>query len=93
MEIADVMFQRIGSQENIFKYMREEFDVDGLVSYKFEDVDESVEHPNPKWIKQGKKIHKLKKEQNTNLIKLSNLLFFEESKSIQKTIITTRSTE
>ena len=86
IEIADVMFQRIGSLENVFKYMREEFDVDGLVSCKFENVDESIEHPNPKWIKQEKKIKKLKKEQNINLIKLSKLLFFEESKSIFETI-------
>ena len=85
-EIADIMFHRIGSQENIFKYMRQEFDVDGLVSYKFEDVSESVTHPNPKWTKQEKKISKIRKRQNGLLAKKSKEFLFEKSKSIKEAI-------
>ncbi len=86
VEIADIMFNRIGSQENIFKYMREEFDVDGLVSYKFEDVDENTFHPNPQWIKQEKKIAKLRKKEMKLLAKISKKMIFEESTFIKETI-------
>lgn len=40
------MFNR-WRQENFFKYMREEFAIDGLVEYGCEGVDPSLERPNP----------------------------------------------
>ena len=85
-EIADVIFQRIGSQENIFKYMRREFDIDGLASYKFVDVDEEIEHPNPLRKKQEKKINKLNTQRKGLLCKISDNLLFEESKIIKNMI-------
>ncbi len=84
--IADVMFQRIGSQENIFKYMRREFDVDGLVSYEFENVDKNIEHPNPLRKKQEKKINKLNTKRKVLLCKISDNLLFEEKKIIKNII-------
>ena len=47
VKTAEILFSRIGSQENIFKYMRAEFDIDALSCYEFESVDPAVEHPNP----------------------------------------------
>jgi len=47
VKTAEILFSRIGSQENIFKYMRSEFDIDALSCYEFESVDPAVEHPNP----------------------------------------------
>jgi prepilin-type processing-associated H-X9-DG protein len=85
-EIANVIFHRIGYQENIFKYMREEYDVDGLVSYDFVNVDEDVEHPNPKYIKQEKKLNKLNKNIRTLLSKCSTNIFIEESQKLEKII-------
>jgi len=84
--IADLMFQRIGSQENIFKYMRREFDIDGLVSYNFEDVDENIEHPNPLWKKQEKIITKLNTQRKAILCKISDKFLFNENKEITKII-------
>ena len=40
------MFNR-WRQENFFKYMRQEFAIDGLVEYGCEGVDPSLERPNP----------------------------------------------
>lgn len=47
IELAAMLFSRIGSQENIFKYMRSEFDIDALAGYEFESVEPAIEHPNP----------------------------------------------
>ena len=39
---------RWGNQENMFKYMRANFDLDGLWSYRSDPVDdESLDHPHP----------------------------------------------
>lgn len=37
-------------QENYFKYMAAEFDLDGLVEYGAEDVSETTDCRNPKWL-------------------------------------------
>jgi hypothetical protein len=36
-------------QENFFKYMRQEFAIDGLVEYGWHDVDPSQDRPNPEY--------------------------------------------
>ena len=46
--IAVRMFAR-WSQENFFKYMRQHFDLDGLASYKIEDIPETEEVINPEY--------------------------------------------
>ena len=39
---------RWGNQENMFKYMRDNFDLDGLWSYRADPIDdESLDHPHP----------------------------------------------
>ncbi len=47
VEVLWRMFAR-WRQENFFKYMREEFAIDGLVEYGADGVDPSLERPNPK---------------------------------------------
>ena len=83
-EIADTIFQRIGSQENIFKYMRKEFDIDGLISHKFESVDENVYHPNPEYIKLEKQISKNNSRIKVILTKVADLILFKEECTLAK---------
>ena len=47
-EVAASMFGR-WSQENFFKYMREHYALDRLVSYGVEDLDETTQVVNPAW--------------------------------------------
>jgi hypothetical protein len=46
--LAERMFNR-WKQENFFKYMRQEFDIDGLCEYGAEEDDLLREVPNPDW--------------------------------------------
>lgn len=57
--LAHRMFGR-WSQENFFKYMHEEVDFDGLLSYAMEDADGDREVPNPERRKLSQKINELK---------------------------------
>ena len=56
--LAHRMFGR-WSQENFFKYMNEEQDFDGLLTYAVEDADGDREVPNPERRKLSKKINEL----------------------------------
>lgn len=49
-KIAGQMFCR-WSQENFFKYMREQYNLDRLVDYKLDDIDESIMLVNPQYRK------------------------------------------
>jgi hypothetical protein len=55
--LARRMFDR-WRQENFFKYMREEYDLDGLCEYGAEDEDPLRETPNPKWTRRDKALRK-----------------------------------
>jgi len=59
--VAVRMFDR-WRQENFFKYMREEFAVDGMVSYAFEEDDPDRLVPNPKVKAIDKERRQLRKE-------------------------------
>ena len=48
MEVAVRMFAR-WSQENFFKYMRQNYDLDKLVSYRLEDLPDTTVVVNPKY--------------------------------------------
>ena len=58
--VAEIIFKR-WTQENYFKYLREEYDFDHLCTYKMLDVDEGIDHPNPEYTELNKKIEKLNK--------------------------------
>jgi len=53
VDLAARMFHRWG-QENFFKYMRAEFDLDGLVEYGSVDADPRRELPNPEWTRRNR---------------------------------------
>jgi hypothetical protein len=55
--LARRMFDR-WRQENFFKYMRQEFDLDGLVEYGAQDDDPLRETPNPEWTRRNKALRK-----------------------------------
>ena len=70
MEVLAILFSRIGSQENIFKYMRTEFDIDAMACYAFEDVGMEVEHPNPDFSALEKEAATLRKKRDSLLAEL-----------------------
>jgi hypothetical protein len=55
--LARRMFDR-WRQENFFKYMRQEYDLDGLCEYGAEDEDPLREIPNPEWSGREKALRK-----------------------------------
>ncbi len=59
VEVAARMFAR-WTQENFFKYMRDEFDIDGLVEYGEQEEDPERETPNPDWVRLEKKVRAAK---------------------------------
>ena len=60
-EVAYRIFNR-WRQENFFKYMAEEFALDGLVEYGAEAVSEEIDRPNPQWSRLDKHVKKVKAE-------------------------------
>jgi len=70
IEVAATLFGRTGSQENIFKYMRSEFDIDALTCYEFENIGMTVEHPNPDLSALEKKATTLRAKRNSLLAEL-----------------------
>jgi transposase len=60
-EVAYRIFNR-WRQENFFKYMAEEFALDGLVEYGAEAVSEGIDRPNPQWSRLNKRVEKAKAE-------------------------------
>ncbi len=61
LDLADRMFRRWG-QENFFKYMGNEMELNGLYTYAMEDGDGERLVPNPKRKSLDKKIKRLEKE-------------------------------
>lgn len=60
-EVAHRIFNR-WRQENFFKYMAEEFALDGLVEYGAEAVSEEIDRSNPRWSRLDKRVKKAKAE-------------------------------
>jgi len=60
-QVLFLMFNR-WRQENFFKYMREEFALDGLVEYGVEPLPEEADRPNPQIAKLDKKLHQARAE-------------------------------
>jgi len=54
VEVCALLFGRWGAQENVFKYLRAEYDLDATVEYGDEPLSATITHPNPAWVK-GKK--------------------------------------
>ena len=62
--VAGLLFERIGSQENNFKYMREQFLLDALPAYGSEAIEGDLDHPNPAYTKLEKTAAKLRRTRN-----------------------------
>ncbi len=74
VQLAGYLFDRIGSQENVFKYMRREYDLDALPAYGDENLDETLEHPHPAYIELTKKAGKIRQQRNRLMGKYADLL-------------------
>lgn len=87
-EPADVlaarMFNRWG-QENFFKYMRAEYDLDGLVEYGSEPRDPLREVPNPEWTRRNKVLQKARARQKDILARTLDANH-EEAKAAAATV-------
>ena len=67
---AKTLFNRTGSQENYFKYMRQEFRLDATGMYDTDAIDEiDLSHPNPVYVKLEKKQSRLKEKRRIKLEK------------------------
>jgi transposase len=69
--LARRMFDR-WRQENFFKYMREEFDLDGLYEYGTEEDDPLRETPNPERTRRDKALRKAREGYRTALARHSD---------------------
>jgi hypothetical protein len=55
VELCGLLFGRWGAQENVFKYLLAEYDLDGTVEYGDEPLSLTITHPNPAYVK-GQKV-------------------------------------
>jgi hypothetical protein len=68
--VAATLFNRTGSQENYFKYMRQEFRLDATGMYDSDTINDiELTHPNPEYVKLEKKQSALKAKRRTMLEK------------------------
>jgi hypothetical protein len=72
--VCAALFQRWGNQENVFKYQKQEYDLDALLEYNQgersrenrrgeEQVPAALDHPNPAHVKLTRQIEELAKKQ------------------------------
>lgn len=71
-EIAIYMFAR-WSQENFFRYMRQDYDFDRMAQYAVEQIDGSFEVVNPEYNKIEYQLKKVREKINRRLAKLYKL--------------------
>ncbi len=55
VELCGLLFGRWGAQENVFKYLLAEYDLNGTVEYGDEPLSLTITHPNPAYVK-GQKV-------------------------------------
>ena len=83
VECARTMFARWADQENVFKYLLEEFDLDGLWSYGAEDIPEpELDHPNPEFVKLERRAEVLRERRRRCLAELGEAVQGLEGKSL-----------
>jgi len=84
--IGFYMFSR-WCQENYFKYMMENFDIDGLVSYLKETIDDTKRLVNPAWRKLENELRKLNGKLTRRKAEFASITLKEkevEEKKVQK---------
>jgi len=70
VEVCALLFGRWGAQENVFKYLLAEYDLDATVEYGDEPLSQSITHPNPKAVTQRKALAKEVAKRDRLLAKL-----------------------
>ena len=66
--VAETLFNRTGSQENYFRYMRQEFRLDATAIYDTDAIDDiELTHPHPAYIKLEKKQSKVREKRRRRL--------------------------
>lgn len=86
-KIAEIIFSRWAFQENIFKYMIAEFDLDALTQYGIEDINtEGIDHPNPEYINLEKQISKVKTKRTKLLSEVGEILVDCDEKDIVESV-------
>jgi len=93
VEIASVLFDRIGSQENIFKYLRTEFALDALYTYGEEELPAELDHPNPAYVKLEKQAKKLRAKRAALLAEYGEELADADDETIIKRLHELRQSE
>ena len=66
-QIASLQFARWGDQENQFKYMLREFDLDAIWMYGTDPVDVDIDHPHPQYTQLQSELRKLIERRKTYL--------------------------
>jgi transposase len=89
VEACAVMFGRWGAQENIFKYLLAEYDLDATVEYGQEELNSTITHPHPEYVRVQKQIAARVARRNQQLGKLGVPLLAEpvQQEHLQKTIL------
>jgi hypothetical protein len=64
------LFGRWAAQENVFKYLLAEYDLDGTVEYGDEPLSLTITHPNPALVKGRKELASWVAKRNQHLAKL-----------------------
>jgi transposase len=77
VEVCALLFGRWGAQENVFKYLLAEYDLDATVEYGDEPLSERITHPNPEGVKKRKALAKEVAKRDRLLAKLGIKLTVE----------------
>lgn len=83
IKIASTLFHR-WSQENYFKYMKKEFDLDHLCTYGVENIPVDIDHPNPEYTKLTKDIAKQREIVDKICGKKAELFLDNDYKKVKK---------
>ncbi len=70
VELCGLLFGRWGAQENVFKYLLAEYDLNGTVEYGDEPLSLTITHPNPAYVKGQKVLAGWISKRNRHLAKL-----------------------
>lgn len=70
VEICGLMFARWGAQENVFKYLLAEYDLDATVEHGDEPLSADITHPNPAYVQKQKTLAKWVGQRDKHLAKL-----------------------
>lgn len=70
LEMCAALFGRWAAQENVFKYLLAEYDLDGTVEYGDEPLSLTITHPNPALVRGRKELASWIAKRNHHLAKL-----------------------